>query len=298
MTLRSPTRRYRVRALVVVALLAGSGCTAADDSGPAPTPSRRPTPSVTPTPTPSPTRAPTQIADVWRPILTEDFDSLDQARWRVRDRTYSSNESSYLLGENVTVANGLLRIQARDQSAGGRSFTSGALTTDGGLELPAYFRAEVRAKVPMQQGLWAAPLWFRPADRSGGEIDLVETFGKEADLPSVHQTLHTDYGSTHEQSVRSTDFSSLGDPTGTAWHTYVVEKVPGSITMWTDGVQTATWSQGDPSWFDEYYEAGKSWTLRANLQIGGYGGQPDATTDWRADRSAMFVDYVKAWARR
>ena len=145
--------------------------------------------------------------------------------------------------------------------------------------------------------MWAAPLWFRPADGSGGEIDLVETLGSERDQPRVHQTLHTDYGADHELVGAAYPFRKLGDPAGTGWHTYTVEKVPGSITMWVDGVQTAHWSTGDPGWFARYYDAPKRWDLRTNLQVGGsWGGPPDASTDWSPDRTAMLVDHVYVWA--
>ena len=90
------------------------------------------------------------------------------------------------------------------------------------------FRAEIRAKVPMEQGMWAAPLWFRPADGSGGEIDLVETLGSEADgpgRPRVHQTIHTDYGAGHDVSGHSYPFARLDDPAGTAWGSGVVVAV-------------------------------------------------------------------------
>lgn len=234
----------------------------------------------------------------WRAQLVEDFDAISTSRWNVRDNTYNSNEASYLLATNTTTENGVLRIQAKHQSVGGRTYTSGSLDTDGKYTLPNYFRVEIKAKVPMEQGMWAAPVWFRPADGTGGEIDLIETYGKDADNPLIVQTIHTDYTADHQQSARVTPYSRVGgDPT--AWHTYVIEKTPGTLVMWVDGVITATWTSGDPSWFDQYYEAGKRWNLRVNLQIGGsWGGLPDATTDWTPDRTAMQIDHIYTWVRR
>lgn len=232
----------------------------------------------------------------WRPGIVEDFDRIDSSRWNVRNQTSNANEHSYLLARNVTTKAGVLRIQGRKERAGGRAYTSGYVDTNRKYALPNYFRAEIRAKVPFEQGMWAAPLWFRPSDHSGGEIDLIETYGRTRDNPRIHQTIHTDYGLNHEKSAKPSQFSEVGDATGTRWHVYTVEKRAGSITMWVDGVQTARWSQGDPSWFNEYYEAGKQWNLRVNLQIGGsWGGLPDSTTNWRPNRSAMRVDYIKTW---
>ena len=232
----------------------------------------------------------------WQPSLAENFDRLDGAVWNVRDQEANANEDSYLLARNVGVSDGLLRIQARRESAGGRGFTSGYLDTNHKYALPNYFRAEVRAKVPLEQGLWAAPLWLRPADYSGGEIDVVETYGSESARPVVHHTIHTEYGPGHATSARLAYLGPLGDPSGRGWHVYTVEKTPGLIRMWVDGRLTATWSSADPAWFDRYYEAGKSWHLRVNLQVGGeWGGLPDHTTDWRPERTALLVDYIRTW---
>ncbi|MGL4339282.1 MAG: glycoside hydrolase family 16 protein [Rhodoglobus sp.] len=214
----------------------------------------------------------------------------------MRNNTSNSNENSYLTSNNVSVRDGSLRIQGKKESKGGREYTSGYVDSNGKYSLPNYFRAEIRAKVPMEQGMWAAPLWFRPADFSGGEIDLIETYGKERAKPKMHFTIHTDYGSAHQKSPKPAYFTAVGDATGTQWHTYTIEKKPGSITIWVDGVQTAQWKQGDPQWFDQYYESGKRWNLRVNLQIGGkWGGLPDSSTNWSGDNTTMIVDSIKTW---
>lgn len=236
----------------------------------------------------------------WTPDLTEEFTGLDPNVWNVKNDTYASNEDSYLRSRNVSVTNGRLRIQARKETYRSRNFTSGYVETIGKYTLPSYFRAEVRAKVPLEQGMWAAPLWLRPVDGKAGEIDLVETYGRDAQAgrASVHHTIHTEYGSTHKQSVRSKRFSELpGSATG--WHTYTMEKTPGKIVMWVDCVKTAEYTNANPSWYSAYYDVGDRWNLRINLQLGGqWGGLPDSTTDWSPDKTAMEVDYVRTWVPR
>lgn len=234
----------------------------------------------------------------WNLELSEDFDgALDPAVWNVRDDTSNDNEDSHLLARNTEVSGGSLRIEARLEQVRGRRYTSGYVDTNDRYALPDHFRVEVRAKVPMEQGMWAAPLWLRPADQSTGEIDLVETYGMERDAPRVHHTIHTSYGHGHQQDTDGVAYADLGDPEGTGWHTYVVEKTPGLVVMYTDGVETGRFSSGDPSWFDRYYEAGKSWELRINLQVGGdWGGPPDAGTDW--SRTTMLVDRIRTWTPR
>jgi beta-glucanase (GH16 family) len=232
----------------------------------------------------------------WKLDLSEDFDSLSSSRWNIKNNTYASNEDSYLLARNTSVGGGVLRIQGKLESAGRRNYTSGYVDTNGKYSVPTYFRAEVRAKVPFQQGLWAAPLWFRPAGGGNGEIDMVETLGNERARPTFHQTIHTEYGSTHKQASITKLFSSVSNAAATDWHTYTMEKTPGRITMWVDGVKTVDFTPANPSWYNKYYEIGKRWNLRVNMQIGGtWGGLPDSTTNWSPDDSAMQLDYIRTW---
>jgi beta-glucanase (GH16 family) len=230
----------------------------------------------------------------WAADLDDEFDSLDTSVWRARDHQGYLRDDATVLARNVTAQDSMLRVQAKLEAADGRSYTTGDLDTYGKYSMPNYFRVEVRAKVPYEQGMWAAPIWIRPSDGSAGEIDLVETYGDQAARPIVHQTIHTEYGETHRQVHLQTPFSAVGgDPSG--WHTYVVEKTPGQIVMWVDGVKTAEFNATNTSWFDTYYEAGKRWSLRSSLQIGGSHGLPDDTTDWAPDKTAMVLDHVKTW---
>lgn len=238
-----------------------------------------------PTPKPAPTE--------WVVDMTEDFDSISSSRWNIKDNWYATNESSYMLAQNVSTRDGVLRVQGKPESVGGRNYTSGRLDTNGKYALPNYFRAEVRAKVPFEQGMWSAPLWFRPARGAAGEIDLVETYGGESDRPEVHQTIHSAYGSGHEFRASAHPYSDFTDTPGSAWHTYTIEKTPGNIKMWVDGHLTSHFTADSAPWFNQYYEAGLTWELRVCLQIGGSYGLPDSTTDW--SHTTMELDYIKTW---
>ena len=205
------------------------------------------TPPVTPPPPPPAPPATTPVPAGWTMDMSEDFDTLASTRWNIKNNTYASNEDSYLLARNTSVNDGVLRIQGKLESVGGRNYTSGYVDTIGKYSLPNHFRAEVRAKVPFEQGLWAAPLWFRPTTGGVGEIDLVETYGNERAKPTFHQTIHTEYGSTHKQASITKQYSVVGSATATDWHTYTIEKVPGRTTMWVDGVKTAEFTPANPS---------------------------------------------------
>lgn len=240
----------------------------------------------------------------WELDMSDEFERFDARVWTRKDKTYSSNEDSFLRAANCSIddvgADGhAVRLQARKETVRKWDrtwqYTSCYLTSEDKYSVPNYFRAEVRAKVPMERGMWAAPLWFRPVDGSGGEIDVVETLGGQS-RAVLSQTIHTEYGAAHQQVSSVYPFAKLDDPTGTRWHTYTIEKLPGRITMWVDGVQTAEWSVQEPTWFAQYYETGKRWDLRVNLQVGGdWGGEPDASTDWTPSSTALLVDRVRVW---
>lgn len=262
---------------------------------PVPEPTEPPAPSPDPTPTPDPTPEPDPLeVEGWELTFNDDFNSLDPQVWNVKNGTYMDHEDSHLWARNVSTADGVLRIQAKQETTTvgrtTRAYTSGYVETNGKFSVPNYFRAEIRARVPLEQGMWAAPLWFRPADGSGGEIDLIETYGNRP--TDYNHTIHTAYGAGRQQKHIGGKFKT--DPL--AWHVYTIEKTPGQIKMWVDGEHTATFKSGDPVWYDRYYEAGKRWNFRTNLQVGGvWGGLPDSTTDWTPSKTAMEVDYLRAW---
>ncbi|MGA8993130.1 MAG: family 16 glycosylhydrolase, partial [Nocardioidaceae bacterium] len=236
-------------------------------------------------------------SDRWTPVLDDGFEELSAGRWHVFDNESWDRDDARVLAGNVAAHGGELRLRARREHAAGRAFTSGDLRSQDAFSLPDYFKVTVTAKVPIQHGLWSAPLWLRPLDGGAGEIDLVETYGGERSDPRVHQTIHTGYGVDHRASARTTRFADLPG-TATGWHTYTAAKTPGRIRMWVDGVLTADFSATTVSWYDQYYERGARWQLRISLQVGGYDVPPDAGTDWRWSTSTLRVDRIRAWAWR
>ncbi|MEZ5095574.1 MAG: glycoside hydrolase family 16 protein [Nocardioides sp.] len=237
-------------------------------------------------------------ASGWTPAWTDDFSSLDTTRWNVRDHDYASNNQACWEADAVSIDSGALRIQASDvpcvvSASTTMPYTSGYVDTIGKASLADYFRLEVRAKVPLEEGMWAAPVWFRPDGGGDGEIDLIETWGwdsRDFGAYRIHQDIHGTYApSQHDPFMTEYAF----DPA--AWHTYVIEKTPGRIDMSVDGIATHSWTSSSPSWYDAYFEAGRTWNLRVNLQVGGARGLPDASTDWTPDLTAMKLDYIKTW---
>ena len=229
--------------------------------------------------------------------------------WGNRELEYYTNRP-----ENVGVKDGNLVITARKESfkgdlaSGGSDkiygWTSARIRTSGKFSR-AYGKIEVRAKLPLGQGIWPA-VWLLPdlegnpygTWASSGEIDLIETRGDQAG--KVWQTLH--YGGQWPNNVNSGfvfNFPSAG--TIADWHIYTLEWRAGEIRWLIDGVVTSTktawWSSKAnppskdadlnpwPAPFDQPFYA------LINLAVGGnFGGDPDSSTP---STSQMLVDYIR-----
>jgi beta-glucanase (GH16 family) len=90
---------------------------------------------------------------------------------------WGNQELEFYRAENATNINGVLRITAKRESFGGRSFTSSRLTTRGRLSVQ-YGLIETRVRVPnVSEGLWPA-FWMLGKSTQAwpdkGEIDIME----------------------------------------------------------------------------------------------------------------------------
>ena len=157
--------------------------------------------------------------------------SLDLTKWQPEIGTgcpnlcgWGNNELQYYRAENATVGGGQLTITARQQSFGGASYTSARLRTKNQGDW-TYGRFEMRAKLPVGQGIWPA-FWMLPTDNvygtwaASGEIDIMEYVGQDPDR--VLGTLH--YGAPWPDNVYTGDDYVL--PTGNFdddFHVFAIE---------------------------------------------------------------------------
>ena len=109
-------------------------------------------------------------------------------------------------------------------------------------------RMEMRAKMPIGQGLWPA-FWMLASDTSiygpwaaSGEIDIMEYLGSDPD--GIFGTIH--YGASFPGNVfSSTPFTLANGTFNDDFHTFAIEWENGEIRWYVDGVQYASRS----SWF-------------------------------------------------
>jgi beta-glucanase (GH16 family) len=149
---------------------------------------------------------------------------------------WGNNELQYYRAENVAVSGGNLILTARDESFGGRSFTSGKVTTRGKHSF-LYGRVEMRAKIPTGGGMWPA-FWMMPQDdvyggwAASGEIDIMESANATT---SVGGALH--YGGSYPQNTYTTASYSLGGTNfADDFHIYAVEWEADTIRWYVDDV--------------------------------------------------------------
>lgn len=240
-------------------------------------------------------------AQDWQLVWSDEFDGseVDTTKWsfQIGDGCpdlcgWGNGEEQYYTSSNAIVDGGLLRIEARREDQGGRSYTSTRLRTLGKASW-RYGRIEVRARMPRGAGYWPA-VWMLPSDEvyggwaASGEIDILEVFGNDA--ATVHGTLHfggvsprnTFQGGSYTLPLR--DFSR-------AFHDFAIEWVPGEMRWYVDGTLYHTqrdWYTTEsrfPAPFDQEFH------LLVNVAVGGAGGDPSNTTF----PQAMEVDYIRVF---
>lgn len=213
---------------------------------------------------------------------------------------WGNNQLEYDTTNNATIQSGQLVIEARQESFGGKNYTSTRMLTKGKSSW-TYGRMEARIKIPRGQGIWPA-FWMLGVNIDSGvswptcgEIDIMENIGKTSDQGTVHGTIHGpqnggDYNGG--AGVGGTYTLSGGTALADDFHIYAIEWTPNQIKWFMDDHQyfTAT-SSGLPG--------GATWVftqpqfLLLNLAVGGnWPGNPDGTTVFPQQ---MLVDYVRVY---
>ncbi len=253
-------------------------------------PGGSPTPTGSGSPAPGP-GAPAGYHLVW----SDDFNSINTAKWNVRNNSWANNEQSIDTSrpQNVFISNGAVTLRAIKQTytAYGttRQYTSGYLDTIG-KESWQYGRIEMRAKLPTAQGLWPA-FWLRN-DVGLGELDIMEAIGglNAKSVQTVHQSTNGDMAKKgHEDNLPS---GSNAD-----WHVYAVDREPGFMKWYIDDRLVFTVTQSELPWLDSTFNSPMN--IRLNLQVGGsmpaYYQKPVGATPTGA--SDYVIDYVRVYQK-
>ncbi len=249
--------------------------------------------------------------DAWELVWSDEFEGsqLDANNWSAQTGTgtayglpagWGNNELQYYTAfeDNVLVSDGSLKIIAREQSFGGRNYTSARIRTLNKQEF-LYGRIEARMKLPSTPGVWPA-FWMLPTDSpyggwaSSGEIDIMESVNY---ADRIYGTLHfgSSWPNTQSAGPRFSDGTDFSDD----FHTYRIDWDPDSITWYIDGVPYGTVNSA--SWFSSSAPSNPrapfdtDFHLLLNVAVGGnFPGNPDGTSSFP---QTLEVDYVRAYQR-
>lgn len=229
-------------------------------------------------------------------VWSDEFNgsSLNTSLWTYEIGTgnngWGNNELQYYRQENTFVDNGELVIEAREESFGGRSYTSSRIITSGKFDFK-YGRVDIRAKLPEGQGIWPA-LWMLGSNFSTvgwpscGEIDIMEMIGGNNRENTVHGTVHwessghAEFGDSY--TLPSENFSD-------DYHVFSILWEENRIIWYVDDIQFNT-VDTTPSDLSEFQN---SFFFIFNVAVGGnWPGSPDASTVFPQQ---MKVDYVRVF---
>ena len=239
----------------------------------------------------------------WRLVWSDEFNadagtSPDDSKWTYDIGTgyngWGNNELQYYTNRTDNVSHdgqGNLQIVAKQESYGGRSYTSARILTQG-LFSQQYGRFEARIKLPRGQGIWPA-FWMLGSNFPNvgwpncGEIDIMEYLGNQ--VSTVHGSIHGP-GYSGGNAV-SSSYTLSNTRFDTKFHVFAVEWTSSSIKYYVDDdlYQIITPGSASGTWvFDNDF------FMILNVAVGGnWPGAPNASTSFP---QTMLIDYVRVYS--
>ncbi|OPJ56109.1 family 16 glycosylhydrolase [Clostridium oryzae] len=250
----------------------------------------------------------------WKLIWNDEFDEdkLDLKKWDYDigngSNGWGNNELEYYTKRNVSVADGVLTIAAKNEQAGTQTYTSGRIRTKNVkgdvLFSTTYGKIEARIKMPAGSGLWPA-FWMLPVENTygtwplSGEIDIMEARGRL--LEQIQGAIH--YGNINTNNTQS--FKVYNFPSGrdiTDYHTYSIEWNSNRIDWYVDGrkyySENKWYTKSEDKAIDSSYPApfNRPFYLLLNLAVGG-NFDNGAAPDNAKLPAKMQVDYVRVYQK-
>ncbi len=196
----------------------------------------------------------------------------------------------YTQGDNASVVDGKLIIEARPETRGTKNYTSTRMITKNKKTFK-FGRIDIRAKLPYGKGIWPA-LWMLPQeDKFGGwprsgEIDIMELLGQEP--TKLYATVHYGPGPGSTNISRSTIAPA---PLSDAFHVYSMIWEADRMRFLLDDVVFAEVKKADLG--GNNYPFNEQFFFIFNMAVGGnWPGSPDATTYFP---QFLIVDYVRVF---
>lgn len=207
---------------------------------------------------------------------------------------WGNNESQYYTNStsNCYLTDGKLVIEAKNESFGGRNYTSTRIITKDKQHFK-YGRIDIRAKMPEGQGIWPA-LWLLPNDNvfggwpASGEIDIMELVGHQPNR--THGTCHFGPDPGNRQ-LSGNSYSLSSGKFIDEFHVFSIIWEEDKIEWYLDDVKYHEFTLASAGAFN--YPFNESFFFIFNIAVGGdWPGQPDNTTNFP---QLMLVDYVRVF---
>ena len=247
----------------------------------------------------------------WQLVWSDEFaqadgTSPDSTKWGFDigngSGGWGNNELEYYTSRtnNARIVGGQLVIEAKQESFGGKNYTSARMLTKGKWSW-TYGRMEARIKIPRGQGIWPA-FWMLGTNINSvgwptcGETDIMENIGKTTEQGKVYGTIHgPQSGGDYNGGAGVGGSYTL--PGGAAFaddfHVFAVEWTTNQIKWSVDSNQYFTATPAS-------LPGGGTWVftqpqfLILNVAVGGnWPGIPDGTTTFPQQ---MLVDYVRVYS--
>lgn len=241
----------------------------------------------------------------WVVVWSDEFEGeglVDSTKWTydLGNWGWGNNELQYYTEKrlkNARQENGNLIIEAHKNDMG-EAWTSARLTTRG-KETFRYGKIEMRAKVPVRKGNWAAgwTLGDSYVDEKSwpycGEIDILESVGYELDDVTgdgkAHASIHCGayYFKLGNQPTSTLEVADMHD----SFHTYSIEWLPTGIKAFVDDQLYFEYNDtsSDLAWpYDEPQN------IILNLAMGGGWGGAQGM-DETVTNQKFVLDYVRVY---
>lgn len=241
----------------------------------------------------------------WHLVWEDNFNEIDPETWSFEigspdwngdgkpDR-WGNNELQYYLADNASIEDGKLVITAKEEQVNDMNttfeYTSSRMITKDKYEVQ-YGRMEIRAKLPIGQGIWPA-IWMLGNDidtnpwPACGEIDIMEYLGHQPS--TVHGTVHGPIsGGPGVGSSYTLEEGTFHDD----FHVFAMEWNSDEIKFYVDDTLYHVANKNEIGENDWVFDHPHYFIL--NLAVGGdWPGYPDETTKFP---QTMKVDYIKVY---
>lgn len=233
----------------------------------------------------------------WSDEFTESAINTNYWQYDLGNGGWGNQELECYTDSNASIANGYLVIQAKQQTVTYNgvtsNYTSSRMNTGGKFSFQ-YGRVDIRAKLPVQPGMWPA-LWFLGNNISSagwpacGETDLMELVGTNPH--QVTGSIHWLEAGNQEGTLNNTYILPNNADYSQKFHVFSLVWTSTQISMYVDdmlymtesntSISSGTWPFNQPQF------------LIVNVAVGGdWPGSPTTATVFP---ESMYVDYVRVF---